>query len=191
MDFVRIGEKLINRNKLLHKIDQILELRVKGLSQQETAEEVGVDRTFVSRLETLGEVRKGAKIALIGFPIKNKGEIQTVAEREGVDFIYLLTNSERWDYVKKEGGLQVLNHVISVIMRLREHDVVVFLGSNMRLKEIEEILGNEVVGIEIGESPIAEDKFVDPEELAELIRSLKSKHQSLKQAPAAPAKALD
>ncbi|MCL4515259.1 MAG: transcriptional regulator [Firmicutes bacterium] len=173
MDFVRIGEKLINRNKLLHKIDQILELRVKGLSQQETAEEVGVDRTFVSRLETLGEVRKGGKIALIGFPIKNKDEIQKVAEREGVDFIYLLTNSERWNYVKTEGGLEILNHVISVITRLREHDLVIFLGSNMRLKEIEEILGNEVVGIEIGESPIAEDKFVDPEELAELIRKLK------------------
>ena len=58
--FFRIGDKLLNRTKLDRIIDRIFELRMSGASQQEVAQRIGCDRTFVSRLEGLAEVRKGA-----------------------------------------------------------------------------------------------------------------------------------
>ena len=53
-DLFRIGEKMISPEKLNRIIEQILEQRSRGLSQQEVAVRFGVDRTFVSRLEGLG-----------------------------------------------------------------------------------------------------------------------------------------
>ena len=37
----------------------------------------------------MGEVRKGKKLALVGFPVANKEELARVAAQEGVDFIFL------------------------------------------------------------------------------------------------------
>ena len=68
VDLLRIGEKLISTSRIHRTVDQILELRSQGQSQQEVAEQIGVDRTFISRLEGLGEVRKGGRVAVIGFP---------------------------------------------------------------------------------------------------------------------------
>ena len=76
MDLVRIGSKLISRSRIIRRLDEILQMRVSGKSQQETAEALGVDRSFISRLEALGEVRKGGRVALIGFPIENKAELE-------------------------------------------------------------------------------------------------------------------
>lgn len=67
-DFFRAGDKLLNRVKLDRIVDRIFQLRVSGLSQQEVAQRVGCDRSFVSRLESLAEVRKGGSLAVIGFP---------------------------------------------------------------------------------------------------------------------------
>jgi len=89
MDFIRVGDKLISRQRIVHMIDKALEKRVAGASQQEVANMLGVDRSFVSRLETLGEIRKGSKIALIGFPVGNKDELKQVADEFGVDYCYL------------------------------------------------------------------------------------------------------
>jgi hypothetical protein len=45
----------------------------------------------------------------------------------------------------------------------------------MRIRMIEAILGREkVVGLQIGTSPIKEDKTVDADEVRSLIRSLKT-----------------
>ena len=81
-----IGDKIINRQKVHQAVDAILDMRGRGLSQQDVAKEIGVDRTLISRLETLGEVRKGGLIAVIGFPVKNCEELQSMARQEGVTF---------------------------------------------------------------------------------------------------------
>ena len=61
MDFLRIGSKLLSRQKLNQAIDKILEMRVQGNSQTEVAGILGVDRSFISRLEALGEVNRGQR----------------------------------------------------------------------------------------------------------------------------------
>jgi len=173
MRLVRIGDKVISRDRIIHVIDRMLELRAQGLSQQEVAEQLSVDRTVVSRLETIGEVRKGKRIALVGFPVKNKQELVDIANAEGLDFILLMTERERLDFAKSMNGVDLLNLVMSLIAQARECDSVIFIGSDNRLKMVEALVGNNVIGVEIGSSPLHEDKYVDPDMIRDLIRSLK------------------
>lgn len=173
MPLIRIGDKVINKDRIFHVVTRILELRASGLSQQEVAEQLDIDRTLISRLETIGEVRKGKKIALVGFPVKNKDELSAIAETEGLDFVLLMSETERLEFARNQNGADLLNLVMSLIARARECDAVIFIGSDQRLKMVEALVGQHVIGIQIGSSPLHEDKYVDPDMVRNLIRSLK------------------
>lgn len=174
MDLHRIGDKLVSKQKIMRRIERILELRSQGLSQQDVATELQVDRAFVSRLEGLGEVRKGRKLALIGFPVKNKAELERLAETHGIDFVLLMSNNERWGYLDQYKGADLFNEIMDIISRVRDYDLVIFLGSDRRIRLAEAVLGPDViVGVELGRSPITEDCYVDPVVLENLIDSLK------------------
>ncbi len=172
---IRIGDKIINQQKIFDTIERMLIMRQQGLSQQETANQLGVDRTVISRLETLGEIRKGEQIAVVGFPVSNREELAAIAQEEGVDFILLLTEHERLQFVEEKGGAELFNEIMQIIARLRTYDVVIFMGSNMRIKLVEALLDKEVIGIKIGESPIAEDKYFNPMNLRNIIRCVKAR----------------
>lgn len=173
MELIRLGEKIISRRKIDQIIGEILNLRAKGLSQTEVASRLGVDRTLVCRLENLGEIRKGRSLAVVGFPILNKKEIQEVLEREGVDFIFLMSEEERWEFIKQKSGVDLFDSIMEMIARAHSFDQVVVIGSNQRIKIFEAVLDKEVVGFEIGESPIQEDKYVETAEIIELVRAIK------------------
>lgn len=175
VEFVRIGNKLISRSRIARRIDEILQMRVAGRSQQETADALGVDRTFISRLEALGEVRKGSRIALVAFSVKNKEELERAALAEGVDFTLIFTESERRHFAAQRSGADLVNEIMQLTAELRAYDTVLFLGSDMRIEMIEAILGRErVVGIQIGRSPITSDVEVDVGYVVDVIRSLKA-----------------
>src|SRR5690625_4352546 len=131
MDIVRVGDKIISRRKIGRAVDRVLERRAAGLSQQDVADELNVDRAFISRLESLGEVRKGRQLAVVGFPLGNKDELEKVAREAGVDFVLLLDNVERWQFIEQRSGPELFQKVLGIIARLRECDTVVFLGSDM------------------------------------------------------------
>jgi transcriptional regulator with XRE-family HTH domain len=168
----RVGDKIINPQKIHKAIDDVLEMRGRGLSQQEVANRIGIDRTVISRLETLGEIRKGGRIALIGFPVKNCAELTAMARQEGVDYCLLLTERERWDFVESKSGVELFNTIMEIIGILRSYDIVIIIGSNMRIKLIEALLDKEVIGVQIGESPLNEDKYVKSESIRAIIRQL-------------------
>lgn len=174
MDYIRIQDKIISPEKINRTIDKILQLRARGLSQQEVAERLSVDRTFISRLEGIGELRKGKTIACIGFPLINKEEIQEILQKEGVDFILLMTEAERLKYVDDRTGRQMLNELMDLIGRMHNYEVIIAIGSDQRLKLIEGVLDGEVIFVEIGTSPITEDKWVDPNQIRKILRSIKS-----------------
>jgi len=174
MDYIRIQDKIISMQKINNTIKKILELRARGVSQQEVADRLSIDRTFISRLEGIGELRKGQTIACIGFPIINKQEIQEILEKEGVDFILLMTEQERLDYVDHRTGREMLNELMKLTACMRKYEVVIAIGSDERIKLIKGILDGEVISVEIGTSPITEDKWVDPKEIRKILRSIKS-----------------
>jgi len=174
MQFIRIGDKVLSPERVHRTVDHILLLRQEGLSQQEVADRLGVDRTLISRLESLGEIRKGPQVALIGFPVSNCQELTEVARAGGVDFILLMNEKERWSFVEEKNGAELINHFMSLISRVKGYDAVIFIGSDMRIKLVESILGSKVISWEIGISPIKEDRWVNPDQLKSLIHQLKN-----------------
>ena len=174
MDYIRIQDKIISWQKINNMIKKILQLRARGVSQQEVADRLSIDRTFISRLESIGELRKGKTIGCIGFPIINKQEIQEALEKEGVDFIFLMTEQERLEFVNQRSGKEFLNEIMDLTARMRQYEVVICIGSDERIKLIQGMLDGEVISLEIGISPITEDKWVDPKEIRKILRSIRS-----------------
>lgn len=173
MQVLRIGTKLISMEKLNRLIDRILQLRVQGYSQVEVANRLNVDRTFISRLEKLGEIRKGKRIAVIGFPIANTQELEVMLGEEGVEYTLLFTDKERWEFVEGRSGVDLLNSIMQIISDLRTFDVVVAIASNYRINLCQTLLDKEVIGVEIGKSPIEEDKYVSVDEIRDIIKYIK------------------
>lgn len=172
MDYVRIGEKVISIERIHNKINEILELRCKGYSQQEAAKILDIDRTFISRLESIGEVRKGGGIAVVGFPVQNKEELYEKLKKAGVDYILFMSEEERNDFVKKQSGQDLFNSILEIISEVRKYKHCIIIGSNKRIKIMATLLDNHVYTIEIGESPIKHDVYVDPERIMEIIRMI-------------------
>ncbi|HBT46891.1 MAG TPA: transcriptional regulator [Peptococcaceae bacterium] len=172
MDFVRVGDKLLDRRKIAAAVDEILSLRCRGYSQAEAARRLGVDRSFVSRLESLGEVRRGRRVAVVGFPLANKKELEKMLEEEGVEYILLLTEEERWEFLRQRSGVEVFNFLMETVACLREFDAVIIIGSDYRIRLSEALLGREVIGVEIGSSPLREDRTLEVEGLRHLVRQV-------------------
>lgn len=173
MHLLRIGDKLLDRERIITTIDEILNLRLQGLSQQDVANRLSVDRTFISRLEGIGEVRRGGKVAVVGFPIANKKELEQILEEEGIEFYLIMTDAERWRFISDKTGQQLLNDIMDLIAKARAFDVILVIGSNYRIKLCQALVDKEVVGVEIGISPIQEDVYVDPETIRKLVKTLK------------------
>lgn len=173
MDFFRIQDKVVSWDKIEKNLRKALILRSRGFSQQEVADRLKMDRTFISRLESIGELRKGQSIACIGFPVLNKKEIEEILEKEGVEFIFLMTEQERWEFVNERNGKELLDQILGITGMARRFEVVIFIGSDERIKMIDGIIDSQVISIEIGKSPITEDKWVDPEEIRKILRMIK------------------
>lgn len=149
-------------------ITKVLNLRNQGLSQAEVAKDLNLERTFISRVESLGEVHKGKRIALVGFPIRNTKELKELAQDLGVEFVFVMSEDERWLFLKRN-GLDLFNHLMEILVKLKEYDLVIIIGSNMRIDLADTLLEGKVVGIEIGTSPITEDIYIDPLRLKNII----------------------
>lgn len=174
MDFIRIQDKIISWQKIEHTLQKALQMRAKGFSQQEVADRLAIDRTFISRLEGIGELRKGQRIACIGFPLSNKEEITEILEKEGVDFILLMNEQERLDFINNRSSRELLNVIMDLIVEARKYEVVICIGSDERIKILAGVLDGQVLCVEIGTSPITEDKWVDPNEIRKILRSIKA-----------------
>ncbi|HNX92281.1 MAG TPA: transcriptional regulator [Syntrophomonas sp.] len=174
MDFIRIQDKIISWQKIETSLQKILQMRARGFSQQEVADRLNIDRTFISRLEGLGELRKGQSIACIGFPLSNKEEIQSILEKEGVEYILLMTEQERQDFINKRSGKELLNVLMDLITDARRYDVVICIGSDERIKLMEGVLDGQIISVEIGTSPITEDKWLDPAVIREILKSIRT-----------------
>ncbi|HAA89140.1 MAG: Transcriptional regulator [Thermoanaerobacterales bacterium 50_218] len=172
-DFIRVGEKLISLEKINRLITQMLTLRSRGCSQQEVANRFGVDRSFISRLEKLGAVRKGNRIAVIAFPVKNKGEITRLLKDLGVDYILVMTNEERWRFIEEKSGLELFNEVMQILSDVKSCDIVIVAGSRQRIQWASALLEKDVLGIDLGESPLTCDQYLDPRKLRQLISAVR------------------
>ncbi len=160
MELFRIGGKVVGRSKLIDAIDAILQDRAAGATQEEAARNAGVQRSFVSILETVGEVRRGPRVALVGFPVANCEEVRALAEKHAVDFVLVVSQEQR-EYIENGSPAEVFNRLLETLSVLRDFDTLVLIASDWRIRTVERILRTEVVGIPLGATPLREDKAVD------------------------------
>ena len=175
MEFVRIGEKLISQGKIKKTIDKILQLRAQGYSQKEVSDRLQIERSFISHLESIGQVRKGKRIALVAFPVSNKEEIKRVAEEQGVDFTLIFTEEERWSFIGERDGITLFNELLDLIKELQDYHIVVLIASDMRVETVKSLLEGEVIGLPLGPSPIQKDVVVDIEKLKNILQEVREK----------------
>ncbi len=159
---IRIGDKIISIDRAVRVLKQTLRLRSQGLSQQEVARRLFLDRSFISRLEAIGEIRKGRRIAIIGFPIENKQELIDICRERGLDFTYILNNQERWALVGREKALDFFNRVMEIISTLKGYDTLILLTSERWHKLAEALLDLQIIFINLGSTPMKDDCWVDP-----------------------------
>lgn len=172
MDFFRIGDKIISLKKTSTAIEKILKLRSQGKSQQDVADVMGVDRSFISRLENLGEIRKGKRIGVVGFPIKNKEEIRQILLDRGIGNCLLMNEVERNMFVQMKSGSDLVNDLMALLQEYRVYDTVIVLASDMRTRWIEALLDQQVITVDIGSSPLTEDVYVDINRIIEIVDHL-------------------
>lgn len=182
MRFYRIGDKVVSRERLLDAVEAILEDRQTGATQEEAARHAGVQRSFVSFLETLGEVRRGPKVALVAFPVANCDEVEALADRHAVDFRLVISQAER-ESIEHGDATAVFNRLLETLAVLRDFDTVVLLASDHRINTMEKILGAEVIGIPIGHSPIREDVTIDIDELDAILASVMASSRGPRERP--------
>lgn len=173
MRFFRIGEKVVSQEKLFDALVDILADREAGATQEEVARSHGVQRSFISFLETLGEVRRGARIALVGFPVANAEEVRALAEEHGIDFVLVFNQAER-EGIEGSSGSEVFNRLLETLATLRDYDVIILAASDWRIELIERILGKEVVGIPLGPTPLRTDVPVDIAGLEEILAGVQA-----------------
>lgn len=172
MEFIRVGEKLINVYKIIDTIRLILSMRSQGLSQQEVASRLEIDRTFISRLESLGNVRRGGRIGLIAFPVQNKAELISLANTFGIENRLILSDMERWQLIKDKNGIDFLNQVITIIEQFRQCDTVLVFCSEKWNRLATALLDSDIYTVEIGRSPITKDIYVNPQEVEKILNVL-------------------
>ena len=84
--------------------------------------------------------------------------------------VFIMSEEERWDFIKQKSGVDLFDSIMEQIAKVHSFDQVIVIGSNQRIKIFEAVLDKEVVGFEIGESPIQEDKFVEIERFNQLVQ---------------------
>jgi len=171
-DMFRIGDKIVSSVKIQDMVEKIFTMRSQGFSQQQVANSLHLDRSFISRLESIGELRKGKRIALIGFPLENKEEISRIAEEYGIDFIWLMDEKERWEMVKNKSALDFFDEVMAVTTALQQYDTIIMICSMKWKKIAEALLTGQVFFIELGMSPITENRFLSSQEFKRVLFKL-------------------
>jgi len=160
----RIGEKMISLDKANRLVERAMELREQGLSQQEAANRLHLDRSFISRIEAIGEIRKGNRVAVIGFPLSNTEELSDICRSYGLDFYLLLTDQQRWEMVRDKQALDFFNRMFELIAHLRKFDTLIMISSEKWYQLSEALLDIQIVYIDLGSSPIRKDCLVDVEQ---------------------------
>ena len=170
-EMIRIGGKVISRDKLYNAIDQLLIDRSRGATQADAARVAGVSRSFVSNLETLGEVRHGARIAIIAFPVSNGEEIRALAEEFSLDFVLIFSQNERTQAETGDAGI-IMNQLLDTLVELNDYSAVIVLASDWRVQTMKRLLDSDVIGIELGKSPLQSDVAVDIDHLRDVLAGI-------------------
>ena len=100
---------------------------------KEAARAHGVQRTFVSFLETLAEVRRGKRVAIIGVPSRTATRCAPWPTATWFGKLcLLLSQEEREGLEEPPPPILRFNLVLETLAQLKDYDVLVLLASERR-----------------------------------------------------------
>ena len=123
----------------------------------------------------MGEIRKGKKIAVVGFNIKNKDEIEKVALGSGVELIRLFGEKGKENLIKGKNGEDILDSAFKVFAELANFDLIVFMASKKRVRKAEKIFGKRIYGFVEGRDKNTEEIFIHPEKFKAILEGITKK----------------
>lgn len=159
MKTVKIGNKIISLERARSLIERIFHLRQSGSTQQEVASLLGVERSFISHLEGLGEIRRSKQIALLGCGIRNASEIQEMGRDLGLDYIQLF------------GSKASVEELLGALAWVQGADFIVFIGQDSEIALFEKVINKKILGIPTS----GDSRLVDTEKLREILKDLAEK----------------
>ncbi|MFA5867927.1 MAG: hypothetical protein WC891_08240 [Actinomycetota bacterium] len=133
---IKIGDKIISMERASSLIDKIFDLRSSGSTQEEVAKMLGVERSFISHLEGIGEVRKSKEIALIGSSLADIEKVENTAAGLGIEHVFL-----------NRDGTARIEDALQVLALLKSIDFIIFLGPPKEHKLLEAVLDKKIIGI--------------------------------------------
>jgi len=131
-----IGDKVISLERANALVDKIFDLRSTGSTQAEVAKMLGVERSFISHLEGIGEVRKSKEIAFIGSGVSDALQVEAMAQDLGFEHVFI--NAD---------GMARLEDALGVLAILKDIDFIIFLGPPSEHKLLEAVLDKKIIGI--------------------------------------------
>ena len=69
--------------------------------------------------------------------------------------------------------MELVNELARIVAELRACDVVIAIGSDQRIRWMQAMLDQEVIPVELGASPLADDQYVDPAVIRQLLQQMK------------------
>lgn len=63
-----------------------------------------------------------------------------MGRKYALDYILVMTEEERWTFLEEKAGLELFNEIIEIMVKLKEFDLIIFIGSDMRLDLMENCL---------------------------------------------------
>lgn len=133
---IKIGDKIISLDRASDLIDRIFDMRSNGSTQEEVAKTLGVERSFISHLEGIGEIRKSKEIAFIGSGVKDPAAVKQIVH--GLNFEHVFINND---------GRALIGEALAVLSKLKEIDFIIFLGPETEHKLLESVLDKKIIGI--------------------------------------------
>jgi len=133
---IRIGDKIISMDRASALIDKIFDMRSAGSTQEEVAKRLGIERSFISHLEGIGEVRKSKEIAFIGSGVSDPERVERMAGELGFEHVFI--NSD---------GMARIEDALGILAVLRDIDYIVFLGPTAEHRLLEIVMDKKIIGI--------------------------------------------
>ncbi len=145
-----IGDKVISLERANALVDRIFDLRSTGSTQAEVAKMLGIERSFISHLEGIGEVRKSKEIAFIGSGVVDSERVDGVARDLGFEHVFI--NAD---------GMTRIEDALGVLTILKDIDFIIFLGPATEHRLLETVLDKKIIGIAPAKEEVLEEVLAE------------------------------
>jgi hypothetical protein len=146
MRLIKVGNKLISWEKISSAINEILQRRSTGATQQEVASDFGIERVFISYLESIGAIQRNQSLAVVCWLIDNLAEVSNLVGSYGVEMFNLVPNSTSLSHIEVN---DICRYVIEVLAKVKKFQALIVIGDRSQVELFREITDQDVYAVRL------------------------------------------